>query len=112
MLPGIHAAVGDRVELILDSGIRRGSDVIIALCLGARSVLFGRPPLYGAAAAGMAGVKRAFDILSAEIDKIMAQIGCRRLCDLGPHCLRPTPGVPEPATGRTPAATPDGAPRG
>ena len=88
MLPEIHAAVGDRIELILDSGVRRGSDVVIAMCLGARLVLFGRPPLYGAAAGGTAGVKRAIEIMGKEIDTIMAQIGCSSLAQLGPHYLR------------------------
>lgn len=89
MLPDIHAAVGDRVELILESGVRRGSDVIIAMCLGARFVLFGRPPLYGAAAGGIAGVKRAIEIMRREIDIVMAQIGCSNLAQLGPHYLCP-----------------------
>ena len=88
-LPDIRAAVGDGVELILDSGVRRGSDVVMAMCLGARFVLFGRPPLYGAAAGGVAGVKRAFEIMRREIDIVMAQIGCSNLAQLGPHSLGP-----------------------
>ena len=87
MLPAIRNAIGERAELIFDSGIRRGSDVIIALSLGARSVLFGRPPLYGAAAAGTRGVTHVIDILSREIDTVMTQIGCTRLGLLGPHSL-------------------------
>lgn len=79
VLPAIAAAVGDRVTLMLDSGIRRGSDVIIALCLGAKFVFVGRPTLYGVAAGGMAGAKRALDIFHDEIDRTMAQIG---VCDL------------------------------
>ena len=78
MLPAIRAAVGDRVELILDSGVRRGSDVVIARCLGARSAIFGRPTLYAVAAGGQAGVARALQIMRNEIDMVMAQIGCRR----------------------------------
>ena len=87
MLPSIRDAVGGRAELIYDSGIRRGSDVLIAMCLGVRMVLFGRPPLYGAAAAGTRGVTRVLDILSKEIDTLLTQIGCARLDLLGPHML-------------------------
>lgn len=88
-LPDIRAAVGDGVELILDSGVRRGSDVVMAMCLGAKFVLFGRPALYGTAAGGVAGAKRAFEIMRREIDIVMAQIGCSNLAQLGPHYLRP-----------------------
>ena len=89
MLPAVREAIGSRAELIYDSGIRRGSDVIIAMCLGARLVLLGRPPLYGAAAAGTRGVTRVLDILSREIDIDMTQIGCSKLDLLGPHLLLP-----------------------
>lgn len=76
MLPAIRAAVGDKVELILDSGVRRGSDVVIARCLGARAAIFGRPSLYAVAAAGQPGVARVLQILQSEIDMVLAQIGC------------------------------------
>lgn len=89
MLPEIRAAVGSEIDLILDSGVRRGSDVVIALCLGAQAVLFGRPPAYGAAAGGVAGVRRVVEIMRKEIDAVMAQIGCSSLDQLGPHYLRP-----------------------
>ena len=95
MLPVIATAVGERAALIYDSGIRRGSDVIIALCLGARFALFGRPPLYGAAAAGTRGVARVIEILSREIDTVMAQIGCSRLDLLGPQLLLPRSREPD-----------------
>lgn len=91
MLPEIRNAVGDGIDLILDSGVRRGSDVVIALCLGARAVLFGRPPAYGVAAGGVAGVRRVLEIMKREIDAVMAQIGCSSLSQLGPHYLRPVP---------------------
>ena len=65
-----------------DSGVRRGGDILIALCLGAQFVFFGRPTLYGAA-----GVKKAVDILRGEIDLVMGQIGCPRLDQLGPDFL-------------------------
>lgn len=77
MLPAIRDAVGDKLELILDSGVRRGSDVVIARCLGARAVTFGRPTLYGVAAAGQAGATHALNIIRKEIDMVMGQIGCR-----------------------------------
>ncbi|NKJ48525.1 alpha-hydroxy-acid oxidizing enzyme [Burkholderia sp. SG-MS1] len=83
MLPSIRAAVGERVELMLDSGVRRGSDIVTAICLGARAVTFGRPTLYGAAAGGRAGVKKAIDIMRREVDTVMAQIGCTSLSQLG-----------------------------
>ena len=70
MLPAIRAAVGDDVELILDSGVRRGSDIVIARCLGAKFAIFGRPTLFGAAAAGEAGIARALQIVRNEIDMV------------------------------------------
>jgi L-lactate dehydrogenase (cytochrome)/(S)-mandelate dehydrogenase len=82
MLPQVRAAVGDGVELILDSGVRRGSDIVIARCLGARSALFGRPTLYGIAAGGQAGAARALAIIRTEVDTVLAQIGCRAFDDL------------------------------
>ena len=87
MLPAIRSAVGEHVELMLDSGVRRGTDVVTALCLGARAVTFGRPTLYGAAAGGRAGVKKAIDIVRREIDIVMAQIGCTSLSELSPARL-------------------------
>lgn len=87
MLPAIHAAVGNQVELILDSGVRRGSDVVIARCLGARAVIFGRPSLYGVAAAGQPGVARVLQIMRNEIDMVLAQIGCRALEELDARYL-------------------------
>lgn len=82
MLPSIRDAVGDSVELILDSGVRRGSDVVIARCLGARAAIFGRPTLYAVAAGGQAGAARALQIVRSEIDMVLAQIGCRSFGDL------------------------------
>ena len=87
VLPAIDAAVGDKVTLMLDSGVRRGADVLVALCLGARFVFLGRPTLYGAAAGGVDGVVRAIDIMRDEIDLAMAQLGCPTLGDLGPDFL-------------------------
>ena len=64
---------------MLDSGVRRGADILTALCLGARFVFVGRATLYGAAAGGLAGVHRAIEILRKEIDLVMGQIGCPSL---------------------------------
>src|SRR6202521_2488281 len=87
VLPAIHAAVGDKVVLMLDGGIRRGADIVIALCLGARFVFVGRATLYGTAAGGIRGARKAIEILRDEIDRIMAQIGCPNLEELGPSFL-------------------------
>ena len=86
-LPGIVEAVGDRLTVMLDSGVRRGADILIALCLGARFVTFGRPTLYGAIAGGLGGVKKAIEIFRSEIDTVMGQIGCQSLDQLGPDFL-------------------------
>ena len=75
-LPEIVAAVGDRATVIMDSGIRRGSDVVKALALGAKAVLIGRSTLYGTAAAGEAGAARAIQIYREEIGRVMALCGC------------------------------------
>ncbi len=87
VLPAVKAAVGDRMAVMLDSGVRRGADILIALCLGAEFVFFGRPTLYGAAAGGLPGVKHAIDIFRTEIDLVMGQIGCPSLDQLGPDFL-------------------------
>jgi L-lactate dehydrogenase (cytochrome)/(S)-mandelate dehydrogenase len=89
VLPAIRAAVGDEVELILDSGVRRGSDIVVARCLGARFALFGRPTLFGVAAAGEAGAQRVIQIVRSEIDMVLAQIGCGAFDALGPAWLWP-----------------------
>ena len=87
VLPAIRAAVGDKLTLLLDSGVRRGADILIALCLGADFCFMGRPTLYGAAAFGLPGVKKAIEIFVNEIDLVMGQIGCPSLGDLGPDFL-------------------------
>jgi isopentenyl diphosphate isomerase/L-lactate dehydrogenase-like FMN-dependent dehydrogenase len=69
-------AVDGRVEVLMDSGIRRGADVVKALAVGARACLIERAFLYGLAAGGPAGVARALDILIGEIDNVQALIGC------------------------------------
>ena len=89
VLPGIADAVGDRVEVLFDSGIRRGSDIVTALALGARAVLVGRAHLYGLAAAGEAGVRHAIGILAGELRTTMALCGVATLADLDRSLIRP-----------------------
>jgi len=76
VLPAIRDAVQNRLVLMLDGGIRRGADIVTALCLGVRFVFVGRATLYGAVAAGVPGVQKAIEILRDEIDRVLAQIGC------------------------------------
>ena len=87
VLPEIVAAVGKRVAVIVDSGFRRGSDVVKALALGANMVYIGRSTLYGTGAGGEAGATRAITIFREEIDRVMALIGCRSVADLTPDYL-------------------------
>jgi isopentenyl diphosphate isomerase/L-lactate dehydrogenase-like FMN-dependent dehydrogenase len=75
-LPGIVDAVGDEAEVYLDGGIRRGSDVVKALAMGARACLVGRPLVYGLGAGGEAGARRALAILTEELTTAMALAGC------------------------------------
>ena len=82
VLPEVIEAVGGRVEVLLDSGVRRGGDVVKALCLGARAVLIGRAYAYGLGAAGAPGVARAIEILRTDMIRTMKLLGCRSLADL------------------------------
>ncbi|KAG2495693.1 hypothetical protein HYH03_006293 [Edaphochlamys debaryana] len=90
-LPGVVAAVAGRIPVLMDGGIRRGTDVIKALALGASGVLLGRPVLFGLAVGGQAGVERVLSLLRAEIELTMALAGCATLKDVGPHMLLPAP---------------------
>lgn len=90
VLPMIRNAVGPDVPLLLDSGVRRGSDIVAALCLGADFVLTGRATLYGATAGGLEGVKKAVSILQREIDLTLGQLGAVNLDALGPRFLLDT----------------------
>jgi L-lactate dehydrogenase (cytochrome) len=81
-LPEIVAAVGSRTEVLVDGGIRRGSDIAKAICLGARAVLVGRAYMYGLGAAGEAGVARAIAILRADLERTMALLGCKSIAEL------------------------------
>jgi L-lactate dehydrogenase (cytochrome) len=82
VLPEIVAAVGDRIEVLFDGGIRRGSDIVKALCLGARAVMIGRAYAYGLGAAGSAGVERAIDILRADMIRTLKLLGCPSIAAL------------------------------
>jgi L-lactate dehydrogenase (cytochrome) len=100
-LPGIADAVGDRVEVLFDSGIRRGSDIVTALALGARAVLVGRAHLYGLAAAGEPGVRHAIDILADELRTSMALCGAATIAALDRSLIQAV--TPPPRTPRTSA---------
>jgi isopentenyl diphosphate isomerase/L-lactate dehydrogenase-like FMN-dependent dehydrogenase len=82
VLPEIVAAVNGQVEVLMDGGIRRGTDIVKAICLGARAVLGGRAYAYGLAAAGEAGVARALEILRVDLDRTLKLLGCRSSAEL------------------------------
>ncbi|ASQ88265.1 alpha-hydroxy-acid oxidizing enzyme [Mycobacterium intracellulare subsp. chimaera] len=91
-LPAIAAAVGDQVEVLLDGGVRRGSDVVKAVALGARAVMIGRAYLWGLAAAGQPGVENVLDILRGGIDSALMGLGHSSIHDLGPGDILVPPG--------------------
>jgi len=107
-LPAVVDAVGDRVEVLCDSGFRRGGDIVAALALGARGVLIGRPYLYGLAAAGEPGVRHAIDILAKEVRMTMGLCGAASLAELDRDLLRAA--APARASVPAQALSPDGAP--
>ncbi|HNB26903.1 MAG TPA: alpha-hydroxy acid oxidase [Alphaproteobacteria bacterium] len=86
-LPGIAAAVEGRIPVLLDGGLRRGSDVVKALALGASACLVGRPQLWGLAVAGEAGVARMLEIYRLEIDRVMGLCGVTSIAGLKPDLL-------------------------
>jgi L-lactate dehydrogenase (cytochrome) len=87
MLPRIMDAVGDKIEVHLDSGIRSGQDVLKALALGAKGTMIGRAFVYGLGAMGQAGVTKALEVIHKELDTTMALCGERDVADLGRHNL-------------------------
>jgi L-lactate dehydrogenase (cytochrome)/(S)-mandelate dehydrogenase len=87
VLPAIRDAVGDKMTLMLDGGIRRGLDALIAICMGAKFVFQGRPTLYGVTAGGVPGASKALGIFRREIDLSLAQMGAAKIADLGPQFL-------------------------
>jgi (S)-mandelate dehydrogenase len=82
-LPRIVDAVGHRLDVLADSGVRRGSDVLKLLALGAKAVLVGRSPLFGTAWAGEEGARHVIDLLRGEMDTGLAFLGCPSLSALG-----------------------------
>ena len=82
-LPAIVAAVGDRIPVLLDGGVRRGGDVAKALALGATACLIGRPQLWGLSVAGEAGVAHVLEIYRRELDRVMGLCGVSRIADIG-----------------------------
>jgi 4-hydroxymandelate oxidase len=85
VLEEVVAAVDGRGEVFLDGGVRRGTDVALALALGARGVFIGRPYLYGLAVAGEAGISRALELIRAEFENAMGLLGVAKVEELGPH---------------------------
>ncbi len=106
MLAQIVDAAGDRLEVMVDSGFRRGSDIAVALALGAKAVLLGRAHLYGLAAAGEAGVRYCIELLAEELRMTMGLCGARNVSELSPELIRrrepasaPDPDVVHPGRG-------------
>jgi (S)-mandelate dehydrogenase len=91
VLPDVAAAVGDRLTIVIDSGFKRGSDIVKAMALGAHAVQVGRAPLWGVAAGGEAGVARALHLLQEETHRVLGQIGCKSFDHIGPQFLRRVP---------------------
>ena len=87
MLPEVLDAVGTSAEVLVDGGVRRGTDVARALAVGARAVLIGRPYLYGLAAAGQGGVEQILQVLAAELRDTLTLLGLADVADLGPDVL-------------------------
>jgi isopentenyl diphosphate isomerase/L-lactate dehydrogenase-like FMN-dependent dehydrogenase len=90
-LPEIVAAVNGQAEVLMDGGVRRGSDIVKAICMGARTVLVGRAYAYGLGAAGHAGVSRALEILRADVERTLRLLGCASVAELNPSLVE----VPE-----------------
>jgi len=93
-LPEVVAAVAGQADVLMDGGIRRGSDIVKAICLGARAVLIGRAYVYGLAAAGQAGVTRALDILRADVERTLKLLGCPSIAALDGSYVDVPPGWP------------------
>jgi len=85
VVPETRAAVGKDFKIIIDSGARRGADIVKALAVGADMVMAGRPTLYGSAVAGEAGSYRALEILQTEMDRVMAQLGLNSVDEISPN---------------------------
>jgi L-lactate dehydrogenase (cytochrome) len=90
-LPEVVAAVNGQVEVLMDGGIRRGTDIVKAICLGARAVLCGRAYAYGLAAAGEAGVARAIEILRSDLERTLRLLGCASIAALDDSYVNVSP---------------------
>jgi isopentenyl diphosphate isomerase/L-lactate dehydrogenase-like FMN-dependent dehydrogenase len=88
-LPEVVEAVGERAEVYLDGGVRRGTDVVMALALGARAVLVGRPAMYGLAYGGSKGVEQVLEILREETENALALLGCRSPAEVTSAHIKP-----------------------
>ena len=88
MLPEVADAAGDRVEVYMDGGVRRGTDVVVALALGARAVLVGRPTLWGLACGGEDGARHVLDLLREEVGLALTLLGAPTPADVGPEHVR------------------------
>jgi L-lactate dehydrogenase (cytochrome) len=111
VLPEVVAAVNGRIEVLVDGGIRRGSDIAKALCLGARAVLVGRAYAYGLGAAGEPGVARAIEILRTGLVRTLKLLGCASLAELDRSLVEVPADWPVPSPARAPVlgrATPTG----
>lgn len=91
VLPEVVGAVGSQVDVLMDGGIRRGSDIVKALCLGARAVLIGRAYAYGLAAAGENGVAHALGILKEDLERTLKLLGCSSVSKLNPSFIGAAP---------------------
>ena len=89
-LPRVRAAVGAALPLLVDGGIRRGTDVLKAIALGANAVMIGRPLMHALACGGALAVARLLRLLRDELEMAMALTGCRTLAEVGPHLLDPS----------------------
>jgi isopentenyl diphosphate isomerase/L-lactate dehydrogenase-like FMN-dependent dehydrogenase len=96
-LPEVVAAVRGQADVLMDGGIRRGSDIVKAICLGARAVLIGRAYVYGLAAAGQAGVTRALEILRTDVERTLKLLGCPSIAALDGSYVDIPPGWPSSA---------------
>jgi len=94
VLPEIVKAVNGQIEVLMDGGVRRGSDIVKAICMGARAVLVGRAYAYGLGAAGEAGVHRAVAILRADMVRTMKLLGCSSIADLDESYVNVPPNWP------------------
>jgi len=92
VLPGIVEAVGAQTDVIFDGGIRRGSDMVKAIGLGAKAVLLGRGYAYGMAAAGDAGIERAIEIFQADIIRTLKLLGCSSISQVDSSYVTTRPG--------------------